>query len=106
MGGLVSEMANKNAWVEVHRVVLEPGERAPQVPADTRGVPLEMKVKGFLSHDASVGDEVEITTPAGRRIRGVLTAVNPAYAHRFGSPIAELSAIGSELRAILRAKAP
>jgi hypothetical protein len=102
----VSRTAKKNAWVEIHRTVLEPGKRAPQVPADTQDVPLEMKVKGFLSRDAGVGDEVEITTPTGRRIRGVLTAINPAYSHRFGSPIAELSPIGSELRAILRAKVP
>jgi hypothetical protein len=106
MGRLVSGMAKKNAWVEIHRIVLDPGKRAPQVPADTQRVPLEMKVKGFLGHDASVGDEVEITTPAGRHMRGVLTAINPAYAHRFGSPIAELSSIGGELRAILRTKAP
>ena len=100
----MSGMAKKNAWVEVHRTILDGGERAPQVPADTQDVPFEMKIRGFLRHDASPGDEVEIMTPAGRCLSGVLIAVNPAYTHRFGSPIAELSPVGSELRAILRAK--
>ena len=91
---------------EIHRIVLAPGERAPQVPADTKAVPLEMTVKGFLSRDAELGEEVEIITPTGRRARGVLRAVNPAYEHGFGAPIEELSPIGAELRAILRRKDP
>jgi sulfur transfer protein SufE len=37
--------AKKGDWVQVYRVVLEAGERAPQVPEDTAKVPLEMKVK-------------------------------------------------------------
>ena len=40
------------SWVELHRVVLPPGERAPQVPAETQRVPLELRVKGFLVRDA------------------------------------------------------
>lgn len=98
------QKAEKNTWVEIHRTVLEPGERAPQVPPDTRKVPLEMKVKGFLTRDAVIGDVVEVITPVGRRIAGTLTAINPAYTHRFGPPIAELSPIGGELREILRVK--
>lgn len=102
----MTQTAKKHAWVEIHRIALEAGERAPQVPADTQKVPLEMRVKGFLDHDATVGDEVQITTPAGRRITGMLSAVNPAYTHRFGMPITELTSIGSELRAILEAGEP
>ena len=43
-----------------------------------------------------------VLTPAGRRLRGTLTAVNPAYTHGFGEPLPELSAIGGEVRAMLR----
>lgn len=100
----VSRATKKGTWVEIHRIVLAPGERAPQVPEDTKAVPLEMTVKGFLCRDADVGDEVEIVTPTGRRARGVLRAINPAYEHGFGSPIEELSSIGGELRGILREK--
>jgi hypothetical protein len=82
--------------------VLAPGERAPQVPEDTRLVPLEMRVKGFLLEAAALGEEAEIETPAARRLRGTLVADNPAYTHGFGPPIPELSTIGSAVRRILR----
>jgi hypothetical protein len=97
-----------HTWVEVHRLVLAPGERAPQVPAETQRVPLEMRVKGFLTHAARLGDEVEILTSAGRTLTGTLTAINPAYTHLYGAPIPELLPIGGEVRAILstRGKAP
>jgi len=98
----MAELIAKGTWVEIHRTVLAPGERAPQVPEDTRQVPLEMRVKGFLLAPASLGEEAEIETPAGRRLRGTLMRVNPAYSHSFGSPIAELSAVGGEVRAMLR----
>ncbi len=75
--------------MEVQRIVLAPGERAPQVPADTGQVPLEMRVKGLLL--AALGEKAQIT---GRRLRGTLIAVNPAYSHSFGPPIAEFSAVG------------
>jgi hypothetical protein len=50
-----------------------------------------------------LGDQVEIVTAAGRRLHGTLAQANPAYAHGFGAPIAELVAIGGESRALLRA---
>lgn len=95
-------MIEKGTWVEIRRVVLPAGERAPQVPDDTQRVPLEMKVKGFLMAPASLGEEAEIETSAGRRLRGTLTEVNPAYSHSFGLPIPELSTIAEEVSAILR----
>ena len=96
------ERTKKGTWVEIHSIVLAPGARAPQAPEDTRRVALEMRVKGFLVEAAAIGEEVEVATPAGRRLRGVLAAVNPAYTHGFGPPIAELSTIGGEVRAMLR----
>lgn len=96
------QRAAKDTWVEIGGIVLEKDERAPNLPDDTQQVPLEMRVKGFLLHDAEIGAEAEIVTPSGRRVRGVLTGINPAYAHMFGSPIPELSPIAGEIRAILR----
>ena len=95
------ELAAQGTWVEIHGIVLTPGQRAPQVPEDTRRVPLEMKVKGFLVREGAVGDEVEILTASGRRLRGTLARVDPAYTHGFGPPIPELAAVGPELRAML-----
>jgi len=94
--------ARKGDWVEIHQVVLEPGQRAPQVPEDTRLVPLELKVKGFIDRDAAIGETVKVTTAAGRVLTGRLSAVNPAYTHMFGPPVPELSPIAAEVRAILK----
>lgn len=97
----MAERVARGSWVELHSVVLAPGERAPQVPEETQRVPLEMRVKGVLTRDAVLGEEAEIVTPAGRRLRGTLSQVNPAYSHGFGPPVPELRAVGEELRARL-----
>jgi hypothetical protein len=98
MSGLIEQ----GAWVEIHRVLLTAGERATQVPKDTQGVPLELRVKGFLLAPAERGMEVEIETASGRRLTGILSQVTPPYGHGFGPPIPELMAIAVEVRALLR----
>lgn len=91
----------QGTWVQVHTVVLPAGRRAPQVPEDTQKVPLEMWVKGFLTEDAELGEEVTVTTVTGRQVRGTLTAVAPRYEHDFGEEIPELRTIGLELKKFL-----
>ena len=98
----MTELIEKGTWVEIHNVALQANERAPQVPEDTRRVPLEMRVKGFLLAPAAIGEDTEIETLSGRHLRGRLAEVNPAYTHSFGSPVPELSPIGCEVRALLR----
>lgn len=98
----MAKLISKGTWVEIYNIVLPAGERAPHVPEDTQQVPLEMRVKGFLVEPASLDEEVGIITTVGRHLRGTLVEVNPAYTHQFGAPIAELSTIGGEVRAILR----
>ncbi len=97
----MAEIVEKGTWVEIQRIVLAPGERAPQVPEDTKLVPLEMRAKGFLDKTAHLGEEAEIMTPAGRRLRGILIEINPAYVHSFGPPVAALSTIGVEVHSLL-----
>ena len=98
----MAERYGKGTWVEIRAIVLAAGERAPQVPEDTQRVPFEMRAKGFLQTPASLGEEAEILTVAGRRLRGSLVAANPAYEHGFGPPVPALLAIGGELRALLQ----
>lgn len=98
----MADHIEKGTWVEIHCIVLSPEQRAAHVPDDTRRVPFEMRVKGFLAEPALVGDEAEIVTSVGRRLRGRLSEANPAYDHSFGRPVPELSTIGRELREILR----
>ncbi|WP_448376226.1 2-amino-4-oxopentanoate thiolase subunit OrtA [Fervidobacterium sp.] len=95
-------LAKKGDWVQIQITILKPQERAPQVPEDTKKVPLEMRVKGFLQDEsAEIGAMVTIKTTTGRLINGKLVAINPKYEHDFGEPVPELITIGMELREIL-----
>jgi hypothetical protein len=96
-----ADVVQPGIWVEIRSTVLESAQRAPQVPEDTRQVPLEMRARGFLLRPAVPGDEVEVETVTGRRLRGVLHSVEPAYGHAFGPPVRELLGIAGELRALL-----
>lgn len=93
--------AKKGEWVKIYRVILKPEERAPQVPDDTKLVPLEMWVKGFLTADAELGDIVEVKTITGRMESGKLVEINPTYTHSFGNFVPELLQIGLDLKKIL-----
>ena len=94
-------MIKKGEWVRIHKNILEPVERAPQVPDDTKECPLEMWDKGFLTSDAHMGNEVEIETVAGRIEKGTLIEVNPSYDHDFGKCVPELLKIDKQVREIL-----
>ncbi|MBE0449637.1 MAG: 2-amino-4-ketopentanoate thiolase [Clostridia bacterium] len=93
--------AKKGDWVKIYRVILKPEERAPQVPDDTKLVPLEMWVKGFLTADAELGDIVEVKTITDRMESGKLVEINPTYTHSFGNFVPELLQIGLDLKEIL-----
>lgn len=94
-------MVKKGEWVRIYKVILQPSERAPQVPDDTKKVPLELWVKGYLQEDAEIGDEVEIETVTGRKETGKLLEVNSFYKHDFGNFIPELLAIDKQVRGIV-----
>ena len=91
----------KGQWAQIRRVVLEPSERAPLVPEDTKQTPLVMWVKGYLSHDADVGQECEVTTITGRAVKGLLDEVEPCYTHDFGKYVPELDVIRDQVRKAL-----
>ncbi|MBQ3437643.1 MAG: 2-amino-4-ketopentanoate thiolase [Fusobacterium sp.] len=88
-------------FVRIHNIVLDSTERAPQLPEDTKKVPLEMWVKGFLQADANIGDEVEILTITGRKVKGKLVELNSVYRHNYGEFVPELLQIGLQARKIL-----
>jgi len=94
-------MIKKGEWVRIHKIILQASERAPQVPDDTKKVPLELWVKGFLLNDAEINEEVEIETVTGRKEKGVLIEVNPYYTHDFGKFIPELLIIDKQTRDIV-----
>ena len=94
-------MIKKGAWVRIHKEILKPEQRAPQVPDDTKACSLEMWDKGFLSADAEIGDQVEIQTATGRKESGTLIEENPYYTHDFGTFVPELLQIDKQVREIL-----
>ncbi len=83
-------MIDKGSWVQIRRVVLAPKERPETLPEETRRVPLLLWIKGYLLAAAEIGDHVRIKTLTGRCEEGVLTAVNPTFAHTFGEFVPEL----------------
>lgn len=91
----------KGDWVKIHRIILTSEQRAPQVPDDTKKVPLEMWVKGFAQSDSKLGEEVIVKTITGRLETGKIVEINPTYSHSFGNFIPELLQIGTDLRDIL-----
>lgn len=99
--GVFIKMIKKGEWVLIHKIVLEPSERAPQVPEDTKKVPLELWVKGYLQKDANVGDEVTVITRTGRLESGKLLEANPYYKHDFGKFVPELLKVGDQVKSIL-----
>jgi hypothetical protein len=93
--------AKKGDWVQIHQIILKPEERAPQVPEDTKKVPLELWVKGIALHNAEIGEIVEIETTTGRILKGELTAINPRYTHDYGDFVPELLKVDMQLKRIL-----
>lgn len=77
-------MIKKNSFVQIYQVVLSSLERAGHLPADTKEVPFEVRMKGRLLQDAELGQRVSIETPTKRIESGILIAVEPHYDHHFG----------------------
>jgi hypothetical protein len=83
-------------WVEIEQTVLEPAQRAHNLPEETQRVPYLLRASGFLLEDASLGEPARIRTIIGRTLAGRLRAVNPSYSHSFGQTVPELLTIGTE----------
>ena len=85
-------------WVELERVILKPGERAPGIPADTASVPFAARVRGFLIAPARRGATAEVRTQADRVVSGKLRTVLPRNPADFGDPSPELLVVGKEMK--------
>ncbi len=95
-------MAKKNDYVRIHRAVLEAVERTGKLPEDTKSVPLEMWVKGWLQEEtAAIGDTVTVKTVVGRLETGELMEENPIYALNYGEYVPEILEIDRRLRGVL-----
>jgi hypothetical protein len=93
--------AKKGQWVQISDTVLDVGERASQVPDDTKAVPLVMWVKGYLCADAELGASCSVITPTGREVTGKLEEIEPGYTHAFGEYVPELDIVRWQVREML-----
>lgn len=96
-----SAVLPQQTWVQVHQVLLPASQRAPNLPEDTKALPYEAWIKGFLTQPARIGEQATVRTLAGRLVTGRLVAVNPPYTHSFGRPVPAMLTIGPNLRAFL-----
>ena len=94
-------LGKKGDWVMIYNIVLEPKDRAPQIPEDTKKVPLEMWRKGFLLEDREVGEIANIETIVGRKVSGKLIEIHPSHKHNYGNHVPEILQIGKTLKEIL-----
>ena len=94
-------MIKQGTFVEIETLVLDCPDRSPGIPEDTKKTQLRMWVRGFVNSDCDIGDEVEITTAIGRRIRGRLREVEPGYSHDFGRYVSEIAYVGKQAKGIL-----
>jgi hypothetical protein len=94
-------MIPKGTWVQIHKILLCPEERAESLPAETRKVPFEMWDKGFLVGDAELGTEAQVITATGRQIEGTVIAVHPSYRHDYGDFVPEILQIDQIVKDLL-----
>ncbi len=90
----MSQKGRRGEWVQLYKIALGPGQRAQQLPEDTKKVPLELRIRGILAHDALLGENATIITSTGRKVTGTLVAVNPRYEYDYGKPVPELLSAG------------
>lgn len=82
------------SWVEVERILLEPEQRAAGLPPETADKPYVLRLNGFLTAEARIGDDVTVTSLIGHEHEGRLVDASPGYDHTFGPSMPELLRIG------------
>lgn len=94
-------MIKAGTWVKIEDTVLESQNRAPQLPEDTKGVPLLMWTKGYLMENGVMNEYSTVKTITGRIVRGRIIEVEPFYQHNYGDFVPELMEIGKKARSQL-----
>jgi len=83
-------MVLKKSYVEVNKVIFKSGERTANIPEDTKNVPYEMFVKGYLLKDSKIGESVSVKTDTGRIVNGILLNEDPTYELDYGNNVPEI----------------
>ena len=91
----------QGSWVSIKKVVLEQGERAENLPEETKKTPFTVWVKGRLQSGGAIGETAQVLTKSGRLETGELVEINPFYDVNYGEYVGELHRIGDDAREIL-----
>ena len=91
-------MVKKNSYGEIHKVIFKAKMRTAKIPDETKNVPYEKFMKGFLLADASIGDLVKVKTITGRILEGDLVQENPTFNLGYGTFVPQIM----EIKRILR----
>lgn len=91
-------LIQREQFVEISWVALEPSGRSENIPESTKQVPLVARVKGFAVETTEGTEEISIITLSGRVLRGRVCDYAPRHTHDFGKPQPELQRIGATLR--------
>jgi hypothetical protein len=94
-------LIKKGSWVQIKKIILNPEQRANNLPEATKKVPLLLWVKGTLLSDSEMNDMVEIKTVTGRIESGELIDVNPSYLHNYGKYMPEIQEIDRIVKSTL-----
>jgi len=97
----VKKLIKKGTFIEIETVVLECEDRSSAIPEDTKQTPLRMWVRGFANSDCELEENVEITTPIGRTMKGIVKIVEPGYSHGFGRYVSEIAYVGKQAKEML-----
>jgi hypothetical protein len=81
---------DKGTYVRIRKTILQPSERAENLPEDTKKVPLKMWVKGRLLDEGELFDYAHIKTVTGRIEYGRIKEMEPPYKHGFGDYVEEI----------------
>lgn len=93
-----NELLEAGTRVEVCYTALEPKDRAPSSPVDTRRLPYQVRVKGVLEVASRLSDpDVRIRTASGRTASGRIVQVEPGDFHTFGRPAPALVAATEQI---------
>jgi hypothetical protein len=94
-------LIKKGSWVQIKKIILNPEQRANNLPEATKKVPLLLWVKGTLLNDSKMNEMVEIKTVTGRIETGELIEVNPSYLHNYGKYMPEIQEIDHIVKSAL-----
>lgn len=83
-------MAKKGDFVSIKSIILEPGQRATNIPIETLDKPLEMYIFGHLLNDSNINEIATIKTKTGRIEKGILEEIEPIINIDYGNFVKEL----------------